>query len=516
MSEKKEKNKFELTYKQAAALEFLMKPRYWDIVDVGYGGAAGGGKSILGSTWLITMAMKYPNTRYAAATYDITKAISSIGVSLRETFGLLGMKEDVDYTYNIKRHTYTIIKTGSEIILFGLPYKAGDDQSAWLGGYLFTCSWVDESDRVDSRVIETFKTRNGRYNNSVRVDWKDMTEKEKEEHPEAEGEGGFQRVIIPTKILQTFNPSQNHVYTTFWLPYKDKRQTTSRFIRATSRDNKFVDKGYTKRLKSIKDEVLKARLFEGSFDYNTAEGSLFDADAVVWMVENKINIPGENVMVVDVSASGKDEDKTIISYWRGLDCYDLEKFDHEYTEDLVDKILSESVKRNIPITNVIIDGNGIGNEVARSKRLIGCISFMAQNSPIKEKSGLLNVFKKNRNKISTKMVAQFQSLKDQCIWELADKVNDHLVTASFLQKEGLKNELRQELLLIKDETIGTDARKRATSKKQLKAAITRSPDVSDVFLMRMYLEILNGSVPKPRPLEERKFIKKKKQKRNYE
>lgn len=511
----KSKKEFTLSHKQAAAWEYLMNPKYAPITDIGYGGAAGGGKSILGCAWLITMARKYPNTRYAAATYDITKSIGSIGVSMRETLKLLGLVEDIDYTYNIKRHTYTFIKTGSEIVLFGLAYKAGDEQSAWLGGYLFTCSWVDESDRVDSRVIEVFKTRNGRYNNSVFIKYTDMTDEEKADNPTAEIDGGYSKNIIPKKVLQTFNPSQNHVYTTFWLPYKDRRQTTSRFIRATVRDNKYMDSSYISSLKNINDEVLRSRLYEGSFEYNTSDGALFDAESVAWMVENKVLIAGEKVIVVDVSGSGKDNDKTIISYWEGLDCYEIEQFTHEYSDELIDKLYNECLARGIPIKNLIIDGNGIGNEVARSRKLEGCISFMAQHSPIKEESGLLNVFKKNRNKISKKMVAQYQSLKDQCIWELSYNVNARLISASF-DNEGLKNELRQELLVIEDETLGTDAKRRATPKKKIKNKIGRSPDVSDVFLMRMYLELLNGGVKKAIPLSQRKFIKKKVKRNNYE
>jgi len=513
----------ELRAKQKIAWEYLTNDKYRDIRDVGYGGSAGGGKSILGSAYLIHMANKYPNTRYAACAYDIKKAEDTIYYSIVEVLDMMGMKLDVDYTYNVKRHTFTFIKTASEIVLFGLTYRPNDTNNLWLGGYLFTCSWIDESNGVDSRVIDTFTSRNGRFGNEKFVEAKNMTDKEKTEHPDWEIKNGYNKVLIPTKILQTFNPSQNHVFSQFWLPYKNKTQTDSRFVRAYAWDNFAKDSEYIKGLKKLRNRVTRERLLYGSFEFNASDRALFDSDSVQDMVKVPVEAPNTNLygggslyMIVDVADAGIDtnNDMTTIGYFNGLNCLEIEDFEYENSDDLITKIVKETHKRGIPMSNVVIDANGSGAYAASHSKLDGCLGFKAHYSAIKHKTGKVVGIKKQRNKMSERLESNYRTLKDQCVHLLSEKVNERKVGAS-IDNQLLKDYLVQELLLYEHTNLGTDRPMEVTKKPDIRSQIKRSPDTSDLFIMLMYPYLLDQGIKKPKPLAERKFTSRIRKKNNY-
>lgn len=516
MSDKQVK-KFELRDKQKLAWEYLTNPVYAHVRDIGYGGSAGGGKSILGSAYLIHMARKYPNTRYAACAYDIKKAEDSIYHSINEVLGMLGLKIDVHYTYNVKRHTYTFLDTQSEIVLFGLTYKPQDPQNLWLGGYLFTCSWIDESNAVDSRVIDTFTSRNGRFGNEEFIKSSKMTDEEKEANPDWKIKGGYNKVKIPTKILQTFNPSQNHVYSQFWLPYKNKKQTNSRFIRAYAWDNFAKDSEYIKGLMSLRNKVTRERLLYGSFEFNSSDKALFNSDAVQDLVKAK-KPDGYNharYMVVDVSEAGlEDNDMTTIGYFHGMYAEEIENFEYDNSDDLVKKILKETRRRGIPMENVVIDANGSGSYLASHSKLDGCLGFKAHYSPVKKESGKVIVTKKKKNRLSTRLESTYRTLKDQCVHLLSENVNDRNVGAN-IDNQLLKDYLKQELLIYEHTNFGTDRPMEVTKKKDIRGSIKRSPDTSDLFIMLMYPYLLNDGISKAKPISQRKFINKKVTRNSY-
>lgn len=521
MSDKKSKG-IELRPKQKIAWAYLTDPKYSQIRDIGYGGSAGGGKSILGSAYLIHMANKYPNTRYAACAYDITKARDSLYYSISEVLGMMGMKPDVDYTYHVNRHVFTFTATGSEIVLFGLTYKPQDPENLWLAGYLFTGAWIDESNSIDSRVIDTFTTRVGRYNNQKFIESKDMTDEEKENYPDWKIKGGYNKTIIHTKILQTFNPSQNHVYSQFWLPYKNKTQTDSRFVRAYAWDNYDKDSDYIKNLKQIKDETTKKRLLYGSFEFNTSEASMFGNEALKDMMSKDVEMPRDkklgrdSYIVVDVADAGigGDNDLTTIGYFDYLNCVEIEKFEYEKSDELIAKILKESRERRIPISNIVIDANGSGSYVANHSSLDGCLGFKAHYSPVKNNISNVVVSKNNKNKLVDRMESNYRTLKDQCVSLLSEKIAQREVGAN-IDNQLLKDYLMQELLLYEHINIGSDKPMEVTKKTTIRGKIKRSPDTSDLFIMLMYPLILDRGITKPRPLSERKFISTKTKAKTY-
>lgn len=494
-----------LNPKQSIAWKYLNSPKYADIRDIGYGGAAGGGKSYLGAAWLIRMATKHPNTRWFAGRKRITDLTSTVTKKFFEVLRDLGYEQDVDFEFNIKNKLFKFIDSGSEIELLGLAFDPSDPECRWLGGYEYTGGWVDESNEVDSRVLDVLiNTRTGRVGNSKKVNGKSVT-------------------VIPVKVLQTFNPDQNHVYTRFWLPYKNKLQKVTRFIRAFVYDNYDQDHPYVKGLEAMEEGVRKDRLLRGSFDYNSSERAMFDSEAVRWMTENKPTSQYNlKYLVVDVSASDKDEDKTLAGVfdvqpledgWR-YDCSKIEDISHTTIEELIDKTLYIAGINGIIVDNIIVDGNGVGDSLVKSRRMKGCIPYIAHSSAIKSVTEGVVKMKKGKNFMGSQMTAVAHRLRDQCVHRLAEKVNRHHVTVSMDNPE-YKDMLKQEVLLYEDLSLGTDNPVTVTRKKEIRTAIGRSPDVSDLFQMVMIVELMDKHLSRARPKRERKFIKLKKKKTTY-
>lgn len=497
------KPKLELNPKQTIAWGYLTRPKYADIRDIGYGGAAGGGKSYLGASWLIHMATTHPNTKWVAGRKKITDLTSTVTKKFFEVLKDLGYKQDVDYEFNVKNRLFKFIESGSEIELLGLAYDSADPNCTWLGGYEYSGGWIDESNEVDNRVIEVLYTRLGRVNNAKKVDGKTV-------------------VTLPVKLLQTFNPSQDHVYSRFWLPYKNKDQTVTRFVRAFVYDNYDAEHPYVKGLEAMTEGIRKDRLLRGSFEYNSSEAAMFDSDAVRWMTENiTVADAPMKYAVIDVSASDNDEDKTLMGFFNVLpasnwlyDCFEIIHIDHKSPEELIDKVLHNLSKRGIIISNTIVDANGVGDSLVKSRRMKGCIPYIAHWSSIKSKTEGLVKMKKGKNFKGAQLTDAAQRLRDQCVYRLSQKVNLNQVSMSF-EDEEYRDMLKQELLLYENESIGTDDPIKVTRKKEMRSKIGRSTDVSDLFQMMMLVELIDKNLTKARPKNQRKFTKLKKKKRTY-
>ena len=421
----------------------------------------------------------------------------------------LGYKKDVDFTYHINDMMFKFKESGSEIQLLGLAYDPSDPQQLWLGGYEFTGGWIDESNEVDKRVIDTLYTRLGRVGNAIKVD-------------------GKTKVVIPVKVLQTFNPDQNHVYTKFWIPYKNRKQETSLFVRAYATDNYDEDHPYVQSLLLMDEGPKKDRLLRGSFEYSSSVNAMAEAESVGKMNEGSC-IPKKahsiKFMSIDVSSSSEDdEDKDLTVYalfdvipqeggWI-YNCYELDKISHKSPEELISKVKKISVKHSIPNENIVGDGNGIGDHLIKSIHLQGMMNYMAHHAAVKTKVKNYIKTRKGKNILIPKFESTFHRLKDQTVYLMLDRIAKGKMTATF-DNQYLMDYLKQELLFYKNETLGLDAKIKVTGKKDFRSEIGRSPDVSDLFHQIILFELIGENIHKPKPKAQRKFINKTKKKRTY-
>jgi len=514
----KTKPPYILRPKQRSAKFALTDPSLWHIKLIAYGGAAEGGKSFLAADWLIDMCMdkEFTNLKYSACAVDIEKSKATIQDKINEVATLKGLVKDVHYTYNKNDHEFTFLATGSRIVLFGLPKKKDNE---WLRGYEWTGSWVDESDTIDEAVLKAHYKRVGRYNNTILIPMEEMTDQEKIDNPQYEEYKGYDKLIVPKKLLETFNPTNGHPYTRFYIPWRDKTQLTLKeprlFIRSYVYDNYAENSERIKDMENEPEGIEKDKSFYGRFDINYSEKAIFKSEQVNKLFTQIAEHTGEKSAIIDVSSIGTSKDSTAIGIWNGLDMYYHEELNRFKTfEDLRDYIVSLLLKHDVRMANVVIDANGVGNMLISSEKFKGAKSFMAHNSVIKEETGNINMFKKGRNILSKKYTGRYRRLKDQCTVMLSDYVNDGLMSVS-VNRQNITDTIKKELLIY--ELIANDNDIIQVTPKSTFRRLNqgKSPDTTDLMVMRMFLILLEDNLFKPKPRNERKFIKNKKTTSNY-
>jgi hypothetical protein len=132
------------------------------------------------------------------------------------------------------------------------------------------------------------------------------------------------------------------------------------------------------------------------------------------------------------------------------------------------------------------------NIVVSSPLLTGIISFKSSYGPLRvEKSivALPNVHYLN----NVPLVSDYKNLRSQCVFTLAALVNDHKIGVKAAD-EMIRSHIIEELSNYQDASIG-DGKRMATQKDDIKAAISRSPDITDTMIMRMYFELTNKLLP---------------------
>jgi len=76
-----------------------------EISELIFGGGARGGKSFLGSFWIITSAMSMPQSNWLVAREELKALKRTTLRTFFKVLGLLGLKKDVHYRYNAQDET---------------------------------------------------------------------------------------------------------------------------------------------------------------------------------------------------------------------------------------------------------------------------------------------------------------------------------------------------------------------------------------------------------------------------
>jgi hypothetical protein len=277
--------------------------------------------------------------------------------------------------------------------------------------------------------------------------------------------------LIP-KILETFNPSKDHVY---WRYHKPEKEGTLSeeygFIRALVTDNPDIDPQYIKQLQMGNKATIE-RYFKGNFDYDEDKSALMDYDSICAIFENKEVPEGVPMISVDIARFGKDN--TAIFVWNGWRVVHAEVLGKEDLMFTANKILSMSGQFSVPTSNIIIDEDGVGGGVVDALRQKGypVKGFVSNKSPIKRGNGDHN----------------YNNIKSQCYFMLAKMINERKIWFMPQDKE-IKGKLIQELELVKKRDIDREGKNAVLSKDMIKDIIGRSPDYSDALMMRCAFEL---------------------------
>ena len=213
-------------------------------------------------------------------------------------------------------------------------------------------------------------------------------------------------------------------------------------------------------------------------EYLDNAGSLFKYDALVDVFSNTIIKTTDKYLIVDIADDGSD--KTIFSFWQGMEEYKREEFARLNTEMIINQIKEYASQDQIPFSHIAVDGIGVGAGVASSSKLDGIVDYKSSYSAIKTDQDI------TRATSTDFLVSDYKNLRSQCIFELADRVNNHKMASKVTGRQ--KEVIIEELSNYQDASTG-DGKRMATQKETIKEIIGRSPDSSDTWIMRMYFEI---------------------------
>lgn len=419
-----------LTRKQSDAYRLLIDKETNYLM---YGGAAGGGKSHLGTFWLHNQCVKYPNSRWFIGRDSLKDTRDSVLITWNKMTKLYGFD---GWRY---RDNEILFDNGSAIIFTDLSYYPQKDPFfERLGSKEFTGGWIEEAGEVRHDAFDVLKSRIGRHMNA---------------------EYG-----IPGKILITANPKKGWLYNDF---YKPKMLGTLpkgyEFIQALHNDNEYLAQTAVESLNQITDKVKRQRLLLGNWEYEEDDFALVDYSPCVDIFTNDFVKSGAKYISCDVARFGKDT--TIIRVWDGLRSIHKVKMAQSRTTDIVDAIRKLQKQFAVPNSNTIVDEDGVGGGVVDVLR---CRGFVGNSRQLEGGNQLLN----------------YSNLRSQCYYKLAEYINENKI---YLSDDRADHErIIEELRMIK----AKDSDKLAIiSKDEIKNVLGRSPDESDTLMMRMYFEI---------------------------
>lgn len=153
--EQKKVIKFGLSARQHEALTLL---RSNDVTEVYFGGAAGGGKTMLGCYWQITNRLRYPGSRGLIGRNVLKNLLESTYITWKKVADMLGLQPGIDYSYNAQRNR-TTFKNGSVIVWKELMYRPRDQDFHSLGSTEYTDAFIDEVHEITEKAFDTINSR---------------------------------------------------------------------------------------------------------------------------------------------------------------------------------------------------------------------------------------------------------------------------------------------------------------------------------------------------------------------
>lgn len=428
--------------KQLFALQLLTNSEKTEIM---YGGAAGGAKSWTGCVWLLFNCLIYPETRWFIGRSSLKDIRDSTLITFGKVAKKYGIKPLLDYKYN-GQDNFIVFPNGSRIDMLDLSFMPSDPMFERLGSKEYTGGFLEECGQIHFNAFDVLKTRIGRHLND--------------------------KYGITARLFLTCNPKKNWIYSYFVYPDQQKTLPDHRaFIKSLATDNVWRESGYIERLQSISDKVQRARLLDGNFEYDDDPAALVERDKILQLWNNTHVPTGEAFLTCDVARFGRD--KTVIGVWSGWRLVKMESYGQSDLSQVVARINYLREQYHIPAFHCIADDDGVGGGVVDFGKIKG---FVNNSTPLPIfQNGILQS-------------ENFANLKSQCYFKLADKINKGEVFLSDMSQSN-KQDLINELEQVKQKGQDSDNKKRVLSKDEVKNAIGRSPDLSDMLMMRIYFDL---------------------------
>lgn len=355
--------------------------------------------------------------------------------SFFEITGILGLSDQFNYN---AQSGIIYWQNGSEIILKDLFLYPSDPNFDSLGSLEITGAFIDECNQVVYKAWQVVKSR-------IRYKLKQFN-------------------LIP-KMLGTCNPAKNWVYPNFYQAKKDNSLPYYRkFIQALPTDNHHLPESYLKSLLEL-DENSRQRLYYGNWEYDNDPSSLISYLNILKVFKNNELIPGEYYITSDIARFGRD--KTIIGLWRGMRLVEITTIGKNKVTEAAQIIKDLAFKYNISMKHVIVDDDGVGGGVTD---ILDCVGFVNNSRPMPNPEN-----KDDEN---------FMNLKSQMYFRLAKEITDGNMYINC--EDDIRDIIIQELEQVKQYNMDKDGKKQIVPKDVVKELLGRSPDYSDMLMMRMW------------------------------
>jgi phage terminase large subunit len=416
--------------RQSEALKFLSVDS--DVETILYGGAAGGGKTMLGCMWQILRRLKYPGTRSLIGRAKLDTLKKTTMNTFFQVANEIGLKAGEDFIYNQQSH---IIKfsNGSEIILADLFLYPSDPHFQDLGGLELTDVFLDEATEISEKAYSVVCSR-------IRYKLNDFG--------------------LKPKILLTCNPSKGWIYNQFYLPYKNQNLPNHlAFIQALPGDNIHLPDAYVTSLSRL-PEADRKRLLEGDWEFDNSSDRLYMYDELMRCFREPMNV-GEGYITADIARLGKD--RTVLCVWKGLSCIDIVVLRQKRQDEVKAEIQRLMNQHGIRLSNVLADADGVGGGLVDSLR---CREFMNGSKAVRG--------------------TQYMNLKADCYFRLGELIDKNEITLPIKWQEDIVKELE----LIRRVDPDKEGKLRVTSKDTISQRTGGiSPDIADAIMMRAFFEL---------------------------
>ena len=423
-----------LTIRQTQALDFLEDKK---TTEVGYGGGAGGGKSILGCYWQIKNRLKYPGTRGLIG----RASLKTLKETTLQSFFYVAKEQNLingtHFKFNAQSNQIHFFNK-SMIYLKDLFLYPSDPNFDELGSLEITDAFIDESAQISKKAFDIVGSR-------IRYQLDENS-------------------LIP-KILWTSNPSKNWNYSEFYKPYKnDELLDYRKFVQSLVTDNPFISQHYIDNLNKL-PLIDRERLLYGNWEYDDDPARLMEYDKIINIFSNNFVPVGSRYITADIARFGSD--KAVIMVWDGYRVIKIVAIDKCSITDLAERIKKLAYEYSVAINNIVCDEDGVGGGVVD---ILKCKGFTNNAKPFEENNA----------------VVQYQNLKSQCYFHLSYKVN---LDEVFIAETEYKETIIQELEQVKRHNVDKDGKLSIIPKDKVKELLGRSPDFSDALMMRMYFDL---------------------------
>ena len=245
------------------------------------GGAAGGGKSYLGSVWLISSCIRFENIRAVVARKTLKSLKESTWNTIKSVLKDWGLKEDANFKINNIEGTLTLWND-SVIIMKEMADIPSDPNFERFGSSEYTIAMVDEVSEISEKAIEVLFSR---------LRWR------------------THETFKTSRMLMTTNPTTNWVRSRFVQDENGDKVTPrdgEAYIPFSVFDNPNVAfrQTYEAALNKIRDQATKERLLYGNWDF---------VEANSMAIYNKFD--GAKHLVANLKESVYDPTRPLITSW---------------------------------------------------------------------------------------------------------------------------------------------------------------------------------------------------------